>query len=211
MSTQIEFWAKVEQIEGLSVVTGLDRACEQKTVYKKTLKLMIQESVKSINNLTRFLAKGEMKEFRIEVHAIKSALANIGAMELYEKALLLETGASRFDYHFCDKNLPAFLEGIHDLVSQLTDAFSLFSHFDGMMTAPQELPRILRRLNDAIGIMDLVSIEKEIENLDFLPLSGPLHDDIEYIKDLVLMMDYDEAAKQIRILLRLLNSSPLSS
>jgi DNA-binding response OmpR family regulator len=38
-----EFWKKIEQIEAISVQTGLDRISGQKEIYKNSLKLMINE------------------------------------------------------------------------------------------------------------------------------------------------------------------------
>jgi hypothetical protein len=49
--------------------------------------------------------------------------------------------------------------------------------------------------------MDILSIHEEVCHLDALNLSGKLKEEIEYIKDLMMVMDYDRAAKQITGLL----------
>jgi CheY-like chemotaxis protein len=68
-----EFWSNIEQIEGLSIQIGLERISGQRGVFKKSLKLTIDEIEKCDKNLTEFLASGDMNNFRIEVHGIKGS------------------------------------------------------------------------------------------------------------------------------------------
>jgi DNA-binding response OmpR family regulator len=47
---QGDFWSKTEQIEGLSVQTGLDRVSGKRDIYKKSLMLTIKEIEKCDKN-----------------------------------------------------------------------------------------------------------------------------------------------------------------
>ena len=196
-----DFWEKIGQIEGLSISTGLDRVDGRRGMYKKTLQLMVQEIEKSLKNLPDYLSANDMNNFRIEVHGIKGALANIGAMELSGKAFSLETASDKADMAFCVSNLPGFLEGLNDLNAKLKGAFALISQSGGIIEIPPELPHIFEKLTSAFYEMDLAVIDEEIEKLTALNPDGGLKEEIEKIKDAVLMMDYDTAVKQIHILL----------
>jgi len=198
-----ELWKRIEQIEGLSMSIGLDRLVGQRDIYKKTLKLMIKEIEKACNNLNKFLLAEDMDNFYIEVHGIKGALANIGAMKLSAKAFDLEIASAKMDSAFCIKNLPPLLEGLSTFGMKLKEAFSAInsSPSDDLLIIPPALPHIFERLTDACAETDLVLIDKEMENLDALNLSDALKEEIEYIKDLVMMMNYDEAAEQMHKLL----------
>ena len=198
---QQEFWEKIKQIEGLSVMTGLERVDGQRGVYKKSLKLLLQEIEKSVKNLPEFLSADDMENFRIEVHGIKGAMANTGAMELSEKAYKLEMAADRADAAFCVENLPAFLESLGRLSFELKEVFEAIKQSDGSIDIPPDLPRIFKKMADAFAEIDLVCIDEEINNLNALNMNGALRDKIEQIKDAVMLMDYDGADKLIRKLL----------
>jgi CheY-like chemotaxis protein len=196
-----DFWDKIGQIEEISLATGLDRVAGQRDIYKKTLKLMLADIDKSDRNLRKFLAAADMHNFRIEVHGIKGSLANIGAMELAAKAFELESASSKEDSGFCAANLPPFLVGLSKLNQKLQEAFAAIRQSNGPVDIPPALPLILARLTEAFAEIDLVGIDKEIENLSALNLSGALQEKIEHINDAVIMMDYAGATEHITELL----------
>ena len=196
-----EFWRKIEQVEGLSVPIGLERVDGQRSVYRKTLKLMVHEIDKSVRNMPVFLAAGDMDNFHIEVHSIKGALANIGAMALSEKALGLETASGKGDMDFCISDMPDLIKELNKLNRRLGESFALIKQNDETAELPEEAPSIFQRMTEAFAEEDLALIDKELENLDMLKLNGALKEEIEQIKDLVMMMDYDGAIEQIEQLL----------
>ncbi|MCL1975410.1 MAG: ATP-binding protein [Firmicutes bacterium] len=198
-----KFWRIIEQIEGLSLATGLDRVAGQKNVFEKTLRLIIKEINKSYKNLPEFLSAGDLESFRIEVHGIKSALANIGAMEISALARDLETASDKKDLQYCQNNLLAFLVEIDSLSSKLQKAFSIIRKSGETLQIPPELPNIFKRLTNAFIDIDLVNIDKEVENLDALMLSGELQEKVEQIKDMVMMMDYEGAMDKMNKLFQI--------
>ncbi len=196
------FWEKVEQIEGLYVSVGLERVDGQWDVYEKTLRLMRDEIGKSRENLDRFLVAGDMENFHIEVHGIKSALANIGAIDLSAEALDLEIASAGQDAIFCAANLPALLNGLAALSTALNEAFAAIAKSDAPAEPlPPELPGIVEIMTRAFGEVDLVAIDSAVEKLDALPLHGAAKDTVERAKDAILIMDYDKATKFLMELL----------
>ena len=200
--TFLEFWEMVGQIQGLSLLTGLDRVDGQRDVYEKTLRLLMQEIEKSDNNLQAYLLAGDLENFRTEVHGIKGALANVGAMPLSLRAYDLEMAADRLDAAFCAENLPGLLTELGQLNEELNQAFAVVSQVGGPIVIPPELPSIFERMTGAFAEIDLVSIDGEIEKLNALNLTGALKEAIERIKDAVMMMDYDGANELIKQLLK---------
>jgi len=196
-----EFWNTIAQIEELSLLEGLNRVNGQWDVYEQILRLMVQESSKSIKKLNEFLSANDMNNFCIEVHGLKGALANIGVIDLSTKAFELETASSKQDSDFCRDNLPALLDGIIDLNSKLSEAFSIISQSGDLIEIPPELPLIFQRMKEAFSEIDIVWIDEEVENLDALKLNGTIKNQVEQIKDMVLMMDYDGAIEHMQILL----------
>ena len=119
-----EFWILVEKIEGLDVQLGMSRIGGNRDLYKKMLDLMILEIEKSNKNLREFLAANDLHNFRIEVHGIKSSLANVGSMDLSTKAFELEVASRDMNHDLCAAKLPALLEGLQNLLAKLKEAFA---------------------------------------------------------------------------------------
>ena len=196
-----EFWNKIDKIDGLDSSSGLERVDGQQDVYEKTLKLMMKELEKSDRNLREFISTGDIKSFGIEVHGMKGALANIGAYGLCVTAHDLETASDDLDIEYCAENLPDFLEALKELHMSLNDAFFTLAHNDDPITIPSELPQIFENLMNAFDEIDLVHIDQEIGKINALGLTGRLKNELEMIKDSVMMMDYAGAARHIHQLL----------
>jgi len=197
-----EFWNKVKNIEGLNFAVGLERVNGQWDVYEKTLKLMIQEVEKSNKKLIEFLSMKDMENFAIEVHGVKSTLANIGAMDLSARAHDLENASDKRETDFCVSSLPDFLEALNELYIGLKNAFSSLPYREeDSASIPFGLSQIFVSLISAFDDINLVLIDSEIEKINTLKLSDRLHDAVEKIKDAVMMMDYDRATEHIKQLL----------
>ena len=196
-----KFWGIVENIQGLSVPLGLSRVGGQRDVYEDTLKLIMKEIEKSKRNLNEFLDAGNLKNFAIEVHSMLGLLANVGAMELSEKARELELASDRQDIDFCSAHLPLLKEGLSGIRKQLQAAFAEISHNDGPITIPEALPPVFEAILRALDKVDLMQIRKEMNIIDEMNLQGALKEKMEDIKDAVMMMDYAAAEELMRQLL----------
>ncbi|MCL1791467.1 MAG: ATP-binding protein [Peptococcaceae bacterium] len=192
-----DIWQKINRIKGLSLATGLSRVDNQQDLYITVLKLMMKEIEKSTRNMEGFLAAGDMGNFSITVHGIKGSLANIGVMELSAKALELELAAKKADTEFCTTHLPALLEELQTLKLDLEDVFSGTTRHVETTSISPELSRIFTNLADALNKTDILAIDQEMESLNALGLSGTLNDEIEFLNDAVMMMDYENAKRLI--------------
>ena len=197
----IGFWIRIGQIKGLSVSKGLERIRGQRPVYEKMLRLLAQENEKSIRSLREYLSANDMENFRIEVHGLKGALENIGAQELSRMAYALEKASASRDAGFCEKNVPALIDRLVILNSEINEAFSLIAQDGGKIEIPPELPEIFGRLMEAFGETDLVRMDEEMENINALDMNGALREEIERVREAMLMMDYEKAAGCIQKIL----------
>jgi CheY-like chemotaxis protein len=191
-----DFFADLENIPGLSVQTGLGRVSGLRDVYKRSLKLAIKEIEKCKRNLSRFLQSEDMHNFSVEVHGMKGSLANLGVMELSAKAFDLETASSNGDIAFCTSNLPPFLDELNILYSALLEAFPKKEDNHEPVEISQEISGYFSEMTTALERMDFKEIDKAMEYLNSLNPDGALNEELEEIKDAVLIMNY-EAAKEI--------------
>ena len=69
--------------------------------------------------LLRELAEAELSEYQTQVHALKSASANIGALEVSELARAQENAAAQGDRALIDRQLPLLLEAYGQLLERI--------------------------------------------------------------------------------------------
>jgi HPt (histidine-containing phosphotransfer) domain-containing protein len=188
-----ETWEKLEKIEGLSLNEGLERLMGQREFYEKALKLLIKEIDKCDKNLKKFLSANDMHNFAIDVHGMKGSLANIGAMEISDLAKELEMASKEANAAFCETNLPPFLEALGNFKKSLEEAFAEEKQNQEYVEIPGELLPILEKLKTAMDKTDYMAIDRELSNLDKLNTSGILKEEIEQIKEAVVMLDYESA------------------
>ena len=201
----VNFWKSIESIKELSVDTGLGWVSGNKEIYEKSLSLITMEIVKCRKNLIRFLELGDMHGFNIEAHSIKGSLLNIGAKELSSQALELELAAEKEDKDFCLQNLSPFLEDLETFNIKLKEAFMQKidnSEDTGELVIPDGLETILNKLLDALKESNYVKIDNAKEKLDALNTKGALKQEIEKIKDAVLVMDTNAVEEIIQKLLK---------
>jgi HPt (histidine-containing phosphotransfer) domain-containing protein len=195
------FWEAIYQINGLNVSDGLDRLRGERSVYEKTLRLLVQENEKSVKKLIKFLSDNDMENFRIEVHGLKGTLDNVGVTQLSKKAYELEIASGKTDVEFCGKKLPELIEGLSKINLEITEAFALIVQSESDIKIPPELPPIFQKMIKAFDDYDLMSVRKEMENIKVLNLTDILSWKIDLINEAVILMDYDEAKRQIQKLL----------
>jgi CheY-like chemotaxis protein len=120
----------VNTVSEINLETGLSRVNGRKDMYLNNLKLFKERLAADNEKMTAFLnsSKGDdnsdIKNFSITVHAIKSALASIGAEQMSNIALSLETASKDGDAGFCKQNFPPFSKRLVDLDEDLSRIFS---------------------------------------------------------------------------------------
>ena len=84
-------------IKGIDVKHALTHHTGNLNEYLEILNLFYIDGIRKIEYLDTLLKEGDYENYRIEVHALKSASANIGAKELSGQAERLETAAMEKD------------------------------------------------------------------------------------------------------------------
>ena len=103
---------------------GLSHISGDKGRYRNTLDIFHKRLIPECDNMVSSLDAKDINSFRISVHAMKSMLAIIGAMELSEKALKLEMAAKINEIYFCTKKFPELKEELLSLHEKLSVIFN---------------------------------------------------------------------------------------
>jgi HPt (histidine-containing phosphotransfer) domain-containing protein len=143
-----------------------------------------------------------LPEFITHIHAIKSASASIGAVEISARAARLEAAGTAGYIGFIRENLPGFAEALAALVAGIRAWDG--AEEQGTSSAahdPAETERLLHELVAALEAERAGDIDRALEGLMRLSLSPEARKAIKKISDSVLVTELADAAATARSLL----------
>lgn len=104
------------KIEGVNVEAGLSRLGGRLKSYQKILSVFAKESRQKLLELQECFGNTNAALYKIHVHGLKSALANIGAQPLSTRAESLELAE---DWDFVISNHPSFANDLSILLDNV--------------------------------------------------------------------------------------------
>jgi HPt (histidine-containing phosphotransfer) domain-containing protein len=134
---------------------------------------------------------GNLKAYITNVHALKSALANIGETGLSGVAKDLEQAGRDGNTAFIADGTPAFMKGLRELVDKLKP------ETDGAGSATEEdltyLRKTLSTVKDACAGYDIDAADTALKELKQRPWPSPYGELLDTISEHLLHSDFDEA------------------
>jgi CheY-like chemotaxis protein len=91
------------------------------TVSSQMLKAFRRDAEKAVSALREAIENGDMKFYTITVHAMKSALANVGETEKSQLAFELEKAGLGGDKDYIDTNTENFIKSLEELIKNIPD------------------------------------------------------------------------------------------
>ncbi|MCL2218777.1 MAG: ATP-binding protein [Chitinispirillia bacterium] len=116
---QNSLWDDVAMIGVINVEVGKNRVAGIEEMYREMLELFYGRLALDCRKLEKFLADGDIGNFSILIHGLKSSLATIGALSLSDRALELEMVSKGGDSATCRDKLPGLLDDLLDLGEKL--------------------------------------------------------------------------------------------
>ena len=191
-------------IDGVDVEKGIRLTGGKLEYFFETLETFYTDCHNRIDEIMHCLVSGDRSLYITNVHALKSASANIGAEKISEAAFVLEMAAIQNDMDFVKNNNGPFMGELGKLLDELDDALSVYSSVrsDKMTVSdPEEFKAMLAQLKTALTGFDIDVINQTIEALLKLSLSGNDMSAVKEISKHILLSEYDEAAAVIDMLL----------
>lgn len=109
----------IMNIPGVDIDTGLMNVGDDEEIYVIVLETYVEEAIENVEKLLEYRDQ-DIKNFTIYAHALKSANNNIGALELGEKARLLEMAGKDEDTAYINANVDSFCDEIRKLVDDIS-------------------------------------------------------------------------------------------
>ena len=182
------------EIQGVNIKNGLEISNGSVKNYLETLEIFSEDGIEKIKLIKECLDAGNIRSYIIHVHALKSALANIGALALSDSAKELEIAGKQEDLIFIHAHNASFIMNLEILLLNISKETAKRKSkqaapaFDEIKLIKAEL----LKLKEGLTVFDSSIIKESVNRLkDFTQT-----DDIgvavsKIIKD-VLIGDYDE-------------------
>jgi signal transduction histidine kinase/CheY-like chemotaxis protein len=131
----------------------------------------------------------------INVHAMKSALANVGEKELSAEALILEQAGRENDIKLILERLPFFLESLYKIIKKFEEK-ELKIKKDGFGDYSQ-LKEKLIEIRTACGEYNKKAAKDLLTELKTKEWSAPVEEQLTALTEFLLHSDFDEVIKNI--------------
>ena len=107
------------QIEGIDMNAAMQYFSGDEEEFLDLLELYHMDGSRKVQLLCQLVESSDIPDYRIEVHGLKSASANIGAMELSAMARSHENAAAEEDVSFITREFPALLDAYEILLRNI--------------------------------------------------------------------------------------------
>ena len=192
----------IPHLPGVDVKQGIEMTGGNLARYKRVLAVFHKDAEKRLALLREAPAEDSLSIFTTQVHALKSASASIGAMELSREAAMLEAAGKAGDLALIRQELPGFAAHLEELSAAIaaelgTTGETIASSSSAGTAVPVSL---LIELKGALMSQKPEQIDKILEELDRQAADPALRNTLETISDQVLMTEFNEALATLEAL-----------
>jgi CheY-like chemotaxis protein len=169
----------------------------------KLIQIFCRDAEKAIVTLRETVESGDIKLFTSTVHAMKSALANIGESEKSEQAFALESAGLSVDREFILANVEGFIKTLEALTEKLRASKSSATDSGDIHEDTEYLTEQLQIMRAACGDYDDTAAYAALDRLKERAWKPETAAALEKIHDtLFLHSDFEGAAELADALLR---------
>jgi CheY-like chemotaxis protein len=189
------------EIAGVDAVGALARIGGSQRRYLDLLESFNRDAEAGFPLLEKEPDDISLRYFTTLVHALKSALANIGADSLSQMSALLEMAGRETDMVVIRENLPPFREELAGLTARISAVLELTRNGDDEKRVEPEIEKDLMRLREAMQAKDFDALDSALARLQDLPLTGKTRVAVSELADFILIADFGKAADRLADLL----------
>jgi len=191
------------EIEGLDVEKGIMLSGGQSGNFLEILGVFYEDGYNKWEDIKKHINTGDIPMFTVGVHAIKGALANIGADELSEMARALEKAGQNNNLPYIDTHAMPFLNALDKLLINVEKTVSSKKvKHTGTSMISEELKAELNSLMKGLEEMDAYVINRSTDVMLTLGCTDDVKSVLRIISKHILMAEYDEATVMIETVLK---------
>ena len=189
LNSILEKWLPEEKQE-----KAMGTVLESSNVNLEILDIFYKDGLKKIKEIKECLETDNYPLYTIYIHALKSASASIGALDLSEMSKSLEMAGKQGDFAYIEQHNPEFLTALEVLLNNINVTLLANKKNEQKGSVDFEILKIeLNNLKEAIGIFDSDAIDEATTALKTFTQVA----DVENILQKILIGEYDEAVAMI--------------
>jgi signal transduction histidine kinase/CheY-like chemotaxis protein/ligand-binding sensor domain-containing protein len=171
------------RIPGFNVIQGINRTGGTEAGYRQVLSSFYRDAEERLNWFENFSQENnpqapvELGTFTTHAHALKSASATIGALELSTEAADLEKAGKDGDRTFIRDKLPLFLDHLRASVGEIKKALHGDEHAGDAPVSP-EFKATLILLRDALQARNMKEVDRLITRMEGREITDTFSDQI---------------------------------
>jgi len=195
-------------IPGVDTVKGVKMTGGTADSYIQVLALFCKDAQDRLSLLQKTPDTDALSAFVINVHALKSASASLGAAETSAKAAELEKAGKNADIAYINKNLPGFSKQLAELIKNIQNALERINVDNHDVPKGSGLPfenvdlQMFLELAEALKSQKISEIKRILNALEQKAKDSKFKDILGQISDQVLMTEFDGALKIINEVLK---------
>ena len=112
--------ARLESL-GKDTEAGIKYCYKNFDFYMELLGILTEEYETRSANLEQYKADGDMREYGVIVHALKSSMKTLGATDMFESEKSLEEAANNGDVSYVNEHHKDFMRRYSSLVRDISD------------------------------------------------------------------------------------------
>ena len=154
--------------------------------------------------LEEYYKEGDLENYQIQAHAVKSTSKLIGANDLSELARTMEEAAASRDRKYINEWHVQFMERFTYQSTCIADTIADLgmedSNVELVAVSPEELYEFCEKLKESLAEFDMEKIQSQVEYLQTLDV---LKDMKDAMQTAVNNFDYDGVSEQVDMLEKL--------
>ncbi|MDR2123706.1 MAG: transporter substrate-binding domain-containing protein [Desulfovibrio sp.] len=185
-------------IAGVDAALGLERIGGSHGIYLRLLEVFRTDAETCLARIAAEPDETSLKSFTTQVHAVKSALLNVGADGLSREAALLEKAGKEADMPLIRETLPAFRKELAALTARIGAALTPDAAEvpgESEQDPGPDVAELLTALRDALDAVDIDAADAALARLQALPLPAGLRGAVYETAEYVLSADFHKAAE----------------
>jgi HPt (histidine-containing phosphotransfer) domain-containing protein len=194
----------VAMSDELDVARAVEVVGGSEGIYMNVLKVFSRNLTGQIRLMETHVQASEWESFRIEVHGMKSALANIGGRRLSLEARTLELAAQEGRIDYIQTHAAEFFRELSTMGSDLESALKAIQPSapgEKPLASPEDSDRLEARLQDMDRLLETLEHDAAMEILEGLlrcSYGAGTDDRLRRIREALESYDYDAASHIIR-------------
>ncbi len=186
----VEIPDAVRNLSELDLDLGIEN-CGSEEGFMRALDIFVGNAFTKADEIEEFYRAGNLDDYTIRVHALKSSARIIGAMQLSDKAGLLEQAGKSKDREYISAHNGEVIEEFRNLGSVLKSVFEDTDDKNKEPISPEKLKDAYNTIYELALMMDYDSLEMIFESLKSYSFEEKEREKIAAIKSAMDELNWD--------------------